>query len=148
MSSHPLPGDTFPTQGSNSGSPALQIDSLLQPSEPPGKASYANRPSYTAIFKMDKQQSPCAQGTWLNAMWQPGWVGSLGENEYMYVYGWVALLCTWNYHNIVNRLHPNTNKKIKKILMDLLDLYHDFVCLESSSLHAHLNLNVFSSRVL
>ena len=38
---------------------------------------------------------------------QPGWEGSLGENEYMYMYGWVALLCTWNYHNIVNRLYSN-----------------------------------------
>ena len=28
-----------------------------------------------------------AQGTLLNIMWQPGWEGSLGENEYMYMYG-------------------------------------------------------------
>ena len=34
----------------------------------------------------------------------PGWEGSLGEKSYMYMYGWVALLYTWNYHNIVNRL--------------------------------------------
>ena len=33
-----------------------------------------------------------------------GWEGSLGEKSYMYMYGWVALLYTWNYHNIVNRL--------------------------------------------
>ena len=26
------------------------------------------------------------QGTLLNAMWQPGWEGSLRENGYMYVY--------------------------------------------------------------
>ena len=28
-----------------------------------------------------------AQGTLLNVIWQPGWEGSLGENEYMYMYG-------------------------------------------------------------
>ena len=27
---------------------------------------------------------------------------SLGENGYMYVYGWVPSLSTWNYRNIVN----------------------------------------------
>ena len=41
-------------------------------------------------------------------MWQLGWEGSLGENEYMYVYDWVPSLFTWNYHNIVNWLCPNT----------------------------------------
>ena len=29
-------------------------------------------------------------------MWQAGWEGSLGENGYMYMYGWVPLLSTWN----------------------------------------------------
>ena len=38
-------------------------------------------------------------------MWQPGWEGSLGENGYMHVYGWVPFrLSTWTYHNIVNWL--------------------------------------------
>ena len=41
-------------------------------------------------------------------MWQPGWEGSLGENGYMCMYGWVPSLSTWNYDNIVNRLYPNT----------------------------------------
>ena len=45
-----------------------------------------------------------AHGILLNVMWQPGWKGSLGENGYMYMYGWVAMLYTWNYHNIVNWL--------------------------------------------
>ena len=27
------------------------------------------------------------QGTLLNVMWQSGWEGSLGENEYMDVFG-------------------------------------------------------------
>ena len=37
-------------------------------------------------------------------MWPPGWEGSLGENGYMYMCGWVPLLFTWNYHDIVNPL--------------------------------------------
>ena len=28
---------------------------------------------------------------------QPGWEGSLGENGYTNMYGWVSLLCIWNY---------------------------------------------------
>ena len=42
-----------------------------------------------------------AQANLLSAMWQPGWEGSLGENRYMYVYGWVPLLFIWNYHKLV-----------------------------------------------
>ena len=37
-------------------------------------------------------------------MRQLGWEQSLGENGYVYMYGWVSLLSTWNYHNIVNHL--------------------------------------------
>ena len=51
---------------------------------------------------MDTQQGPTAQHReLLNVMWQSGWEGSLGENRYMYIYGWVPSLFTWNYHNIV-----------------------------------------------
>ena len=35
------------------------------------------------------------------------WEGSLGKNGYMYIYGWVPLLSTWNYHNIVFFLKVN-----------------------------------------
>ena len=38
----------------------------------------------TAIFKMNNQQGPTyciAHGTLLNATWQSGWEGSLGEND-------------------------------------------------------------------
>ena len=48
-----------------------------------------------------------AQGTLLNVKWQPGWEGSLGENGYVYIYGWVPLLSTQNYHNTVNWLYSN-----------------------------------------
>ena len=36
------------------------------------------------------------------------WEGSLGKNGYMYQCGWIHLLFTWNYHNIVIQLYPNT----------------------------------------
>ena len=53
------------------------------------------------------------QGTLLNVTWQPGWEGSLGETGYLYMWGWVALLSTWNYHNIVNWLYSNIKLKVK-----------------------------------
>ena len=46
-------------------------------------------------------------------MWQHGWEGSLGDNGYLYMYGGVTLLCTRNYHNIVNRPHCNINNLLK-----------------------------------
>ena len=49
--------------------------------------------------------------TLLIVMWQPGLKGSLGENGYIYLYGWVPLLSTWSYHNIVNQLDPNIKQK-------------------------------------
>ena len=47
-------------------------------------------------------------------MWQPGREGSLAENGYMYMYGWVPLLFTWNCHDIVNWLYPNIKLKVQK----------------------------------
>ena len=47
------------------------------------------------------------QGILLGDRWQPGWEGSLGEHGYMYMYGWVPLLSTWNHQNIVNQLYSN-----------------------------------------
>ena len=35
------------------------------------------------------------------------WERSLEENGYMYMYGQVPLLSTWNYHNIANWLYAN-----------------------------------------
>ena len=48
-------------------------------------------------------------------MWQPGWKRGLGENGFMCTYGWVTLLCTWNYHNIVNWPYSNIKLKVFKI---------------------------------
>ena len=53
-------------------------------------------------------------GILLNVMYQPGWEQGLGENRYMYMYGWAPSIFTWNYHNIVNLLYPNTKLKLKE----------------------------------
>ena len=45
-----------------------------------------------------------AQETQLNVLCKPGWEQSLGENGYMYMYGRVPSLSTWNYHSVVNQL--------------------------------------------
>ena len=44
---------------------------------------------------------------------QPGCKGSLGENGYMPMDGWVPSLSTWNYQ-IVHWLYPNTKHKFQK----------------------------------
>ena len=46
-------------------------------------------------------------GTLLNVICQSGWDRGF-EEKYMCMYGWVPSLLTWNYHSIVNWLHPNT----------------------------------------
>ena len=50
--------------------------------------------SQPAAFSVALERSSSLVGTLLNVMWQSGWEGSLGENGYMYAFGWVALLCT------------------------------------------------------
>ena len=52
----------------------------------------------------------------LNVRWQPGWEGGLGENGYMYTYGWVPSLSTWNYHDTVSQLYSNIKLKDKKLI--------------------------------
>ena len=51
---------------------------------------------HTAIFSMDNYKD-ILYITGTSAQWyvQPGWEGSLGENEYMHMYGWVPSLFTW-----------------------------------------------------
>ena len=36
------------------------------------------------------------------------------EKEYLYICNWIALLCTWNKHNIVSWLYFNIKKTKKK----------------------------------
>ena len=52
----------------------------------------------------------------VSIIWQPGWEEGLGENGYMYMYGWVPSLFTGNYHNIVLLISYTSirNKKLKK----------------------------------
>ena len=40
------------------------------------------------------------------------------ENGCMYMYGWVALLSTWNHHNTVNRYTPIQNLKKKFLILN------------------------------
>ena len=47
--------------------------------------------------------------------------GNLGENGYMYMYGWTPALSTWNYHNITNWLCPNTKQNVKKVKVTKLE---------------------------
>ena len=60
-------------------------------------------------------------------MWLLGWEGSMRENEYMCMYGWVSLPSTWNFHNIVNRLYSNsenwTIKKADRWRIDAFELW-------------------------
>ena len=59
---------------------------------------------HTTIFKLENQQGPIPYSTWDSAQcYMAAWMGGeLGENGYMYMYGWVPSLFIWNYHNIVN----------------------------------------------
>ena len=65
---------------------------------------------------MDNQSGPPIWYMELCSMW----CGSLdgrrvwGENGHMYMYGWIPLLFTWNYHNIVNQQYPQYKIKFSK----------------------------------
>ena len=50
---------------------------------------------------LPQPESPALQGDSLPTE-PPG--KPLGKNGYMYMYDWVPLLSTWNYHNFVNQL--------------------------------------------
>ena len=80
------------------------------------------------VFKMDHQHGPTVQHKERCSML----CGSLNrrvsfrKNGFMYTYGWVPSLFTWNYHNVVNRLHSNTKKQVRKIhKITLLPCTHD-----------------------
>ena len=55
-----------------------------------------------------------AQGTLLSVTWQPGWVGSLGEKECMYVYGWVPFCPPETITMLLTGYTSLQNKKLKK----------------------------------
>ena len=39
---------------------------------------------------------------------------NLKKNRYVYMYNWITLLYTWNYHNTVNQLYSNIKLKVFK----------------------------------
>ena len=43
----------------------------------------------------------------------------LGENGYRCMYGWVTLLYTWNYHNIVNQSYSSINIKLLLLFLNV-----------------------------
>ena len=61
-------------------------------------------------------------------MWQPGWEGSLGENGYMYMYGWVPSLFTWNYHSIPAWRIPWTEEPGGLQSREWQRIGHDWAC--------------------
>lgn len=71
---------------------------------------------YTLLYLkcIDDKNRCAAQGTLLNAMWQPRWKAGLGETGCMDVYGWFPLLSPRNCRNGVNQLYPNKNKLKKR----------------------------------
>ena len=52
----------------------------------------------------------------------------------LYMYGWVPLLFSWNYHNIVNQLYPIQNKKVfLKILKTIMSYRLDIFKMSASA---------------
>ena len=69
---------------------------------------------YTLLYLKQITNKVLLYSTWNSTQcYVAAWVGGrLGENGYMYMYGWVPLLFTQNYHNSVNQLYPKTNLKV------------------------------------
>ena len=69
--------------------------------------------TYTLLYLKWLTNKVLLNSTWHSAQcYVAAWIGvEFGENGYMYLYGWVPLLFTWNYHNIVNQ--PFSNIKLK-----------------------------------
>ena len=62
-----------------------------------------------------------AQRTLPNILWYSTWEKNLKENGCLFMYDWITLLYSRNYHNPVNQQHFNkTNLKIKKIKISLI----------------------------
>ena len=75
-----------------------------------------NRHVHTAVVKIDNKQGPTLAHRKLCSVLRGSLEGSLGENGCVCMCDCVALLCTWNYHNIVNWVYSNIKSKaLKKI---------------------------------
>ena len=92
--------------------------------------------TYTLLYLTHNQQGPThfiAQGTLLNIMWQPRWEGSLGENGYMYMYGWVPC-CSPKTITLLISYTPIQNKKFKR---KNVPCSHSWKCTEMISSFMH-----------
>ena len=85
-----------------------------------GIVKHFGKVMYTLLYLKWITNTDLLYSTWKFAQcYVPAWMGGgLGKNGYMYMHGWVPLLFTWKYHNIVNWLYPNTKcfwclKKLK-----------------------------------
>ena len=70
---------------------------------------------YTLLYLKSITNKDILYSTWNSAQCYVAawWKGGLGENGYMYMYGWVPSLFTSNYHNTVHGYTPIQNKKLK-----------------------------------
>ena len=57
-----------------------------------------------ALLYSTRNSDQCCVAAWTG--------GSLGENGYMYMHGWVPSLFTWNYHHIVNQLSDQISRSV------------------------------------
>ena len=73
---------------------------------------------HTAVFHMENQQGPAGQHRGLCSMSCSSLAGRgvWGQWLHVYVYPWVPLLSTRNYHDIVNWLYTTIQNKIFKNL--------------------------------
>ena len=75
-----------------------------------GIVKHFGKVMYTLLYLKWITNKDLLYSTWKFAQcYVPAWTGGgLGNNGYMYMYGRVPLLFTWNYHNVVNWLYPST----------------------------------------
>ena len=103
---------------------------------------------YTLLYLKWITNKDLLYSTWNSAQCHvAAWMGGgLGENGYMYMYGWVPSPFTWNYHNIISQLCSNT----KCMLMYVKSLQSCSTCCDhldcsppGSSVHG-----IFQERIL
>ena len=97
---------------------------------------------YTLLYLKWMINKDIAQGTLLNAMWQPRWHRNLEKNGYMYMYGWVTSLFTWNNHSLVCLLIGYVRLRVL-VIQSCSTLCDSVDCsLPGSSAHGILQANI------
>ena len=102
--------------------------------------------------RLAKKWGPTVQHRELNPVsWSTTWWKIVWEKEYIYMYVWVTMLYSRNWHNTVNQLYFNKNKAKKNVYWCFLDSRHCWVSMSfhvfsyTSRLLAHaLVLSIFS----